>query len=111
MDPIGLRMAGSGVVDAFIGLFGLARAKLGEWPALGVAATAIAVIKENGGQYLSETGSPDGRFDVLRFRVRGRRMRLCREELGEVTLWGPKQLVSDLSQQVATKLAEAETGR
>ena len=83
-------MEGVGVVDAIIGLFGLARTKLGEWPEIGVVATAVAVIKENGGEYLSQTGSPDGSFDILRFRVRGRRMRLCFEEYGEVTLMGPE---------------------
>jgi hypothetical protein len=97
-------MSGQAVADAILGLFGLARAEIGEWPD-SVVSTAVAVIKENGGEFLNTTGSPAGGFDVLRFRCRGRRIRLCCGEFGEVTLWGPKQLVRELSELIAARLA------
>jgi hypothetical protein len=94
-------MSADKFIDALIGLFGIGRATLGDWPARALANEYVRVIKEAGGLITGSTGSPDGSFDIVRFRFRGRRMRLCIEEFGEVALWGPKSLVTELTARIA----------
>ena len=90
-------------IDALIGLFGIGRANLGEWPQRAFADDYVRVIKEADGVVMGSSGWPDGSFDVIRFRIRGRRVRLCIFEYGEATLWGPKQLVAELVARFATE--------
>ena len=94
-------MSADKFIDALVGLFGIRRVTLGDWPKRARADAYVRVIKEAGGVIVGSTGSPDGSFDIVRFRFRGRRMRLCIEEFGEVTLWGPKQSVTELTARIA----------
>lgn len=94
-------MSSEKFIDALIGLFGRGRVSLGQWPERAHVDEYVRVIEQQGGVIVGSTGSPDGSFDVLRFRVRGRRVRLCFEEFGEITLWGPKQLVTELVARIA----------
>src|SRR5262245_20987983 len=99
-------MSADKFIDALIGLFGIGRVSLGDWPSRALADEYVRVIKESGGVIVSTAGSPDGSFNIARFRYRGRRMRLCIEEFGEVVLWGPMHLVAEL----AARIAEAGLG-
>ena len=94
-------MSADRLIDVLLGLFGIGRASLGEWPERALADEYVRVIKEAGGVIVGSTGSPDGSFNIVRFRVRGRRLRLCIEEFGEATLWGPKRLVTELVARIA----------
>lgn len=104
-------MVESRFVDLLAGLFGRARARLGNWPDRDIAETAVAALRDCGGELYHESGSPAGELEVLHFRVKGRRMRLCIEEYGEVVLWGPKALVAEVSKRVANRLAEVKAGK
>lgn len=42
--------------------------------------------------------------DVFYFRVHGHRVRLVVEEYGEVSLWGARRVVTELSNRVAERL-------
>jgi hypothetical protein len=101
-------MVESRFVDLLAGLFGRARARLGDWPDRDIVGTTVAALRDCGGELHHESGSPAGELEVLHFRVKGRRMRLCIEEYGDVVLWGPKVLVAQVSKRVADRLAGAE---
>ena len=94
-------MSADEFIDALIGLFGLGRANVGKWPDRALADEYVRLIKNAGGVIVGCSGSPDGSFDVVRFRIGGRRVRMCIEEFGEVTLWGPRRLVAELAARVA----------
>jgi hypothetical protein len=96
-------MSADKFIDALIGLFGLGRASVGEWPERALVDEYVRLIKDAGGVIAGSSGSPDGSFDIVRFRIRGRRVRLCIEEFGEVTLWGPRRLVAELAARVAAE--------
>jgi len=92
-------------LDSLVGLFGRSRARLGEWPHGEVVDAAAATLRDFGGELCGESGSPAGELEVMHFRVRGRRLQLCVEDYGGVTLWGPKRLVADISRRVADRLS------
>ena len=96
-------MSADKLIDAFIGLFGRARMKLGDWPRRASVDAYVRLVEEAGGTIVSTSGSPDGSFEVIVFRFRGRRIRLCWEEFGEVSVWGPKHLVAELADRVAAQ--------
>jgi hypothetical protein len=87
-----------------MGLFGYGRVVLGDWPQIGLVKAAIAEIESAGGTKIDAYGVPGSDWECIRFRIHGRRVKLSFEELGEVTLWGPRNLVLDLSQRVSAKL-------
>jgi hypothetical protein len=95
------------LIDALIGFFGMGRAALGGWPQRAPVDEYVRVLQEAGGVIVATFASPDGSFDVIRIRIRGRRLRLCIEEFGKVTLWGPKRLVAELADRVAAELDSA----
>jgi hypothetical protein len=75
-------------IDAVMGLFGSGRIVIGEWPQKGVLSAAIREIEDAGGIAERTYGTPDGQYHCTRFRIRGRWLRLCAEEMDEVTaLW------------------------
>jgi hypothetical protein len=96
------------IIDFVIGLFGRGRAELGEWPHREVVETAVDALRDFGGALYHQSGTPAGELEVFHFRLRGRRMRLCVEDYGKLTLWGPKQLVADVSSRVAERLSHRE---
>ena len=98
------------VVDFVAGLFGRRRVRLGEWPHGQVVEAAMDTLQEFGAELYRESGTPAGELDVFHFRAHGRRMRLCVEDYGAVTLWGPKRLVTDVAHCVADRLAHAQAG-
>ena len=100
-------MRTSSFIDALIGLFGRSRANLGEWPHGEVVEAAVATLRDFGGELRHESGTPGGEVEVMHFRVRGYRMRLCIADYGAVTLWGPKRLVADISKGVADRIPSA----
>jgi hypothetical protein len=99
-------MAVSSFIDAVISLFGYGKIVLGVWPETGIISAALRAIEEAGGVAEKPYGTPDGQLDCVRFRFRGRVIRLCAEEMGEVTLFGPKQLIAELSQRIASQLGD-----
>ncbi|SRR6266540_2435600 len=103
-------MVESRFIDFMIGLFGCGRAKLGEWPHREIVEAAVATLRDSGGELYHESGTPAGELEILHFRVRGRRMRLCVEDYSDVVLWGPKGLVADISRRVADRLAHGKAG-
>ena len=103
-------MVESKFINLLIGLFGLGRAKLGEWPHGEAVDAAIASIRELGGQVHHTTGTPGNELEIFHLRVRGRRIRLCVEDYGDVVLWGPKALLEDISTRVVDRLAHTKAG-
>jgi len=91
-------------IDFVIGIFGRGRATLGEWPHREVVQAAVETIKDCGGELHHESGTATGELEVMHFRIRGRRVRLCIVDYGVVSLWGPKRLVADISKRVALRL-------
>ena len=98
-------MSASRFIDALMGLFGRGRARLGEWPHGEVIEAVAATVREFGGELHHESGTPAGELEVMHFRGGECPMRLCVEDYGSVTLWGPKQLVADISRRVAERLS------
>ena len=97
-------------IDLMIGLFGRGRAKLGEWPHREIVEAAVDTLRDFGGELCRESRTPACELKVFHFRVRRRRMRLCIEDYGGVTLWGPKWLVADISRGVAERLSHGKEG-
>ncbi len=98
-------MIGSRFLDFVLSVFGRGRAKLGEWPHGEIVVSALATFRSLGGEFLGESGTPADELRTLRFRVRGHRVRLCIEDYGAVTLWGPRRLVAELAAQIAQDIA------
>jgi hypothetical protein len=101
-------MAFSKVFDAVMALFGIGRAILGHWPHKSVIEAAVAEIENAGGVVVDTYGTSAGEMECTRFRVHGRLVRLCVEDYGDVTLWGPKRLVLDMSQKISNRLDASE---
>jgi|SRR3954447_3360777 hypothetical protein len=101
-------MAFSNVFDAVMGLFGFRRAVLGHWPHNRVIEAALAEIENAGGVVVGVYGAPAGELECKRFRVNGRRVRLCVEDYGDIVLWGPRRLVLDLSQKISRRLDSSQ---
>jgi hypothetical protein len=106
-------IVGFGLRDCVLGLIGHRRIKLGEWPDRGVVESTMDTIEAFGGKKI-EKDVVFGFDDVFYFRVRGHRVRLVVEEYGDVSLWGAKGIVTELSKRIAEKLSakqhERETG-
>ena len=98
-------MIESRFIDIMIGLFGHRRVKFADWPRARDLDAIIDAIRGLGGKRCGEGGSPDGSFTNLYFRIGRRRVRLCIEEYDDLTLWGPKRLVGEISKRVAERLA------
>ena len=99
-------MIESRFIDFVIGIFGRGRAKLGEWPHREVVQAAVETIQNCGGELHHESGTPAGELEVMHFRICGHRMKLCIEDYGVVSLWGPKRLVADIAKRVEQRLSE-----
>ncbi len=69
----------------------------------------MSLMRDCGAVKCGESGVPTA-FDVYYFRVKGRRVKLCVEDYGDVTLWGPKKIIAELSKRMADKVARAEDG-
>ena len=106
-DPVGVAFR-----NAVLALVGHCRVTLGEWRDEGIVEAAVATFEEFGGRKLEheDTGVA---FDVenFYFQVRGRRIRLCVEEYGEISLWGSKRLVTEISRRIAERLSTGKPGK
>jgi hypothetical protein len=91
------------VVDAMLAPFGRACVKLGQWPHQPIIEVVVAALREAGGDIQSENGTPADEVRNVYFLVRGRRIRLCIEDYGDVTLRGSRKLVQELSTTVEAK--------
>lgn len=94
------------IIDFIIGLFGRGRARLGEWPHREIVEAAVDTLRDLGAELCHESGTPACELEVFHFRIRRRRMRLCVEDYGAVTLWGPKQLVAEIARRVSERLSQ-----
>jgi hypothetical protein len=99
VDLIGFSLRGCG-----LGLIGHRRIKLDEWPDRGVVAATIDTVNELGGKRVQKDVA-FGFDDVFYFRVQGHQVRLVVEEYGDVSLWGAKGIVSELSERIREKLS------
>jgi hypothetical protein len=97
-------MIRSKFIETILGLCGQGFTKLGEWPHREVVEAALAVLREYGAEECGATGTPAGEIENLHFRVGSHRVRLCVEDYGDVTLWGPAPIVGALAKRVARKL-------
>ena len=95
---------GCAVRDCVLALIGHRRVKLGEWPDRGVVAATVNTVGELGGRRI-EKDIGFGFDDVLYFNVLGVRVRLVVEEYGDITLWGVRRVVLDLSKRIGEKLS------
>jgi hypothetical protein len=89
------------ICNLLLGLFGRICVKLGQWPHGDIVTATIAAIREAGGLDWDGGGSPAGEVEKLYFRLHGRRVCLSIEDYGDVTLWGPKDLVRHISRRIA----------
>ena len=92
--------------DCVLVLIGHRRIKLGEWPDQGVVEAAVNTVHDLGGKRIQKEDLGLA-FDIENayFCVQGRRVRLCIEEYGEVSLWGAKGVVTELSKRIAERLS------
>jgi hypothetical protein len=93
-------------VDCLVALVGHRRIGLAPWPNHEVVKAALSTFREFGAEQL-ETRLVDLALDVenLYFRVQGRRVRLCIEEYGDLTLWGSRSLVTKIANRINEKLS------
>jgi hypothetical protein len=98
---------GALIRDGVLVLIGHRRIKLGDWPDQGIVEAAVRTIREFGGERIQKEESACVAFDIenLYFRVQGRSIRLCIEEYGEVSLWGAKRVVTELSKRINERLS------
>ena len=105
LDRLMLRL-----VDYLLAVAGRRRVLLGDWPNRNVVETALATLKELGAESL---GAKPVNLPVdvenLHFRVKGHRVRLWVEQYGDVTLWGPRVIVTELAGRIAEKIAAQRT--
>ncbi len=98
------------LVDYFLAVAGRRRVLLGDWPNRAVVEAALATLKEFGAESL---GAKPVNLPVdvenLYFRVKGRRVRLWVEQYGDVILWGPRAIVTELAGRIAEKIAAQRT--
>jgi hypothetical protein len=97
------------LVDFLLAVIGQRRVLLGDWPNRDVVQATLSTLKELGAESLG-TKPVNLPVDIenLYFRVRGRRVRLWVEEYGQVNLWGPRAIVTELAERVAEKLQRRE---
>jgi hypothetical protein len=90
------------LVDCLLAVAGRRRVLLGDWPNHDVVEAALSTLKEFGAESLGTKplNLPVG-IDNLYFRVRGRRVRLWVEQYGDVCLWGPRAIVTELAGRIA----------
>jgi hypothetical protein len=94
-------MRGIKAIEFFVGLFGYARASFEQEHQV---VDAIVLALQNAGAIkCGESGMPTA-FDAFHYRIKGRRVRLIVEDWGDVILWGPKQIVRELSAEVCDLL-------
>jgi hypothetical protein len=96
-------------VDSLLALVGHRRIVLGVWPGKDVVKAALDTLKEFGAMQL-ESGRVELAIDIenLYFRVEDRRVRLCVEDYGDVTLWGAKSIVAKLAKRIDERLSTGE---
>ena len=99
------------VLDFLLAAVGQRRVLLGDWPNSDVVEAAVSTLKEFGAESL---GAKPVNLPVdvenLYFRVRGCRVRLWIEQYGHVTLWGPREVVTELASRISEKIAAPRTG-
>ena len=88
------------IIAKVLGWFGHTCVEIGDWP-LDNLNLAIEVIKTQGGKECGSNGTPCGEIENLFFIIGGKKVRLCYEEYGEVTLWGSKSIVLPLAEKIA----------
>ena len=103
-----MRITRNQFINLFLSPFGRRRAHLGQWPHADLVATAISTIRENGGLDWDQSDTPAGELKNVYFRLHGRRICLSIEDYGDVTLWGPKAMVSALSHAIAQHTARSQ---
>jgi hypothetical protein len=98
------------LADFLLAVIGQRRVQLGDWPNRDVVEAALITLKEFGAESLG-TKPVNLPVDIenLYFHVRGRRVRLWVEEYGQVNLWGPRGIVTELAERVAEKIAAERT--
>ena len=90
-------------------LIGHRRIKLGQWPDQGVVEAFADTVSELGGKRIQKQElAPAFDIENLYFRVQGHCVRLCVEEYGEVSLWGAKGVVTELSKRIEQRLSAKE---
>jgi len=101
-----VNFCGTAFRDCVLVLIGHRRITLGDWPDQGVVEAAVDTVSELGGRRI-QGQDPGLAFDIENkyFRVQGRRVRLCVEDYGEVSLWGPKRVVTGLAKRIAERLS------
>jgi hypothetical protein len=95
--------------DAVMGIFGYGRVVLGEWPQTGIVKASIAEIEAAGGVKIDDYGPAGSDWTCVRFRIHGRRIRLIFEDFDEVSLWGPRNLILDLAQNVSKRMSASNS--
>ena len=104
-----VNLCGTAFRDWVLVLIGHRRITLGDWPDQGVVEAAVDTVSELGGQRI-QGQDPGLAFDIENtyFRVQGRRVRLCVEDYGEVSLWGPKRVVTELATRITERMSANE---
>ena len=88
--------------DFLIGLFGYSRVYYSNESH--VVDAIMSALKDSGAVMCGESGMPTA-FTNYHFRIGNRRVRLQVEDYEDIILWGPKQLVRDLSSRISDKLS------
>ena len=108
MTATAMRITRNQFINLFLSPFGRCRVHLGNWPHADLVATAISTIRDNGGLDWDQSDTPGGELKNVYFRLHGRRICLSIEDYGDVSLWGPKAIVSDLSHAIARSMDGSE---
>jgi hypothetical protein len=79
-----------------------------DWPNHDVVEAAFQIFDELEAERLEPTPiNLPVDAEHLNFRIHGRHVRLWVEQYGKVVLWGPRAIVTDLTERIATKLSAA----
>lgn len=98
------------LVDCLLAAVGRRRVLLGAWPNGDVLEAALASLKELGAESLgAKPVNLPVDIDNLYFRVKGRKVRLWVEQYGDVTLWGPRAIVTELTDRIAARMSAQRT--
>ncbi len=98
------------LVNCLLAIAGQRRVLLGDWPNGDVVPAALATLKELGAESLgAKPVNLPVDIENLYFRIKGRRVRLWVEQYGDVTLWGPRAIVTELAGRIAEKIATQRT--
>src|ERR1051326_5784384 len=99
------------LLSCFLALIGQRRV-CWDWPNHDVVEAAFKAFEELGAERLESTPIKlPVDAENLNFRVRGRRVRLWVEQYGDVILWGPREIVTELTGCIEEKLSRAKQER